>query len=434
MSLNQDFAPPGCPVLQHPGPIGLNGPVFALHSSEYARDPHAVYAEMRRYDPDFARVELAPGVPATLVIGWEWAVRILYDAERFRADPGGWVDTVSGSCPVRPMMEPRRNALRTDGFDHGRYRRATKAALGVVDLHRLHEVVAGHARELVEAVAERGRMDVVADYAGPLALSTINSMMGCPPELGVELARGLAAMFDAEADPRRVNGVLDGSLGALIDLRRAEPGDDVPTALMRHAPDMGRRELREQLLTMYAAALEPLQHLVVNTVLLLLTDRRFGDALVSHSCTAEEALHEVLFRDSPLANLCVRYPVQPIPIDGLIAPGGRAGPVHGITLPAGQPVLIGMAACNTDPRITRAPDASGRIDYSHNTAHLAFAAGPHACPARDLAIQVAIDAVEELLDRLPELRLACPVGKLVWRPGPFHRALEALPVAWTPRR
>lgn len=429
----QHRAMPGSVVTQDAGAVGLHGPVFPLHSAEYARDPHAFYAEMRRYNSDFARVELAPGVPATLVIGWDWAVRILHDAGRFRADPSEWQGTISPSCPVRPMMEARRNALRTDGFDHAYYRQATKAALGVVDLHRLHAVVAGHGHDLVEAFAERGRMDLVSEYAGPLALATINTLMGCPPELGAKLSRGLAGMFDAEADPLQVNGIIDGALGALLDLKRDRPGDDIPTALMRHAPEMDRRELREQLLTMYAAAIEPLQHLVVNTMLLLVTDHQFGGAVISHSCTTEEALHEVLFRDSPLANLCVRYPVQPIPIDGLIAPGGRFDMVHGITLPANQPVLIGIAACNTDPRITRPADPDGRIDYSRNTAHLAFAAGPHACPARDMAIQVAIDAVDELLDRLPELRLGCRVDQLVWRPGPFHRALEALPVVWAPR-
>jgi hypothetical protein len=41
-------------------------------------------------------------------------------------------------------------------------------------------------------------------------------------------------------------------------------------------------------------------------------------------------------------------------------------------------------------------------------------------------------AVEKLLDRLPDVELAVPVEELTRRPGPFHRALAALPVRFPP--
>ncbi len=390
-----------------------------MHSREFARDPHGFYAEMRRYHPDFARVELAPGLVATLVIGWGRGVQILHDAERFRADPRRWQATVDPRCPVLPMMGDRDNALRSDGPAHVNYRRATTAALEAVDLRELHAVVAKHGRDLVGEIAGSSRMDLVADYAGPLAFRTINTMMGCPTELGEQLAEGFAMMFEAVPDPQRVDAIIDAALGALIDLKRAEPGRDIPTRLLEHAGGMSERELREQILTMYAAGIEPLQHLVVNTLLLIMTDRRFGGEVVSGACATHDALNEVLFRDSPLANLCVRYLRQPVLFDGVI-------------LPADQPVLIGMAACNTDPRVNRAPDAHGYVDYSRNASHLSFSAGAHDCPARDIAYQCAADAVDELLDFLPDLRLGCRPEDLVWRSGPFHRALQALPVAFTP--
>ncbi|WP_254190668.1 cytochrome P450 [Nocardia noduli] len=392
-----------------------------MYSPDFARNPHRVYAEMRRYHPDFARVELAPGVTATLVIGWRMAVQILHDTDRFRADPSRWQKAMDPRCSVMPMMGARKNALRSDGHAHALYRQATTAALAGVDLHELHAVVAGHGHDLVAAVAADGAMDLVADYAGPLAFRTINTMMGCPPEIGGELARGFAMMFEADTDPGVVDEVVDGALGALIDLKRAYPGRDIPTRLIAHADRMSAQEVREQVLTMYAAAIEPLQHLIVNAVLLMMTDRGFGDQVVSGACQTEDALNEVLFRNPPLANLCVRYPPRPVLVDG-------------VTLPADQPVLIGMAACNTDPR-NRAPGASGSDHFGRvgrNASHLSFSAGPHSCPARTLAYQCAVDAIDELLDRLPDLRLACPVGELVWRAGPFHHALETLPVVFTP--
>ncbi|MEV0712726.1 cytochrome P450 [Nocardia aurea] len=356
---------------------------------------------------------------ATLVIGWGRAVQILHDSERFRADPSRWQATMDPRCPVLPMMGARDNTLRSDGSTHAQFRQATNAALAGVDLHELHAVVAGHGHDLVAAVAADGAMDLVADYAGPLAFRTINTMMGCPPEIGGELARGFAMMFEADTDPREVDAVVDGALGALIDLKRAHPGRDIPTRLIEHADRMSERQLREQALTMYAAGIEPWQHLVTNAVLLMMTDRRFGDQVISGACTTDDAVNEVLFRNPPLANLCVRYPSRPVLLDG-------------VTLPADQPVLIGMAACNTDPRFNHPPDASGYIAYTGNASHLSFSAGPHNCPARTIAYQCAADAINELLDRLPDLRLACRPDELVWRTGPFHHALEHLPVVFTP--
>ncbi|WP_288048046.1 cytochrome P450 [Nocardia sp.] len=410
----------GGTVRQQSVPSGLDGPVFALHSRAFARDPHRFYAEMRRYHPDFARVELAPGVIATLVIGWGRGVQILHDSERFRADPSRWQATMDPRCPVLPMMGARTNALRSDGYDHRRYREATNAALKAVNLHELHTTVAKHGRTLIDAIAANGEMDLVADYASPLAFRTINEIMGCPPEIGAELAAGFAMMFEAVPNPQKVDAILDAALGALIDLKRAKPGSDVTTRLIQHAGDMSEQEIREQVLTMYAAGIEPFQHLVANTGWLVVTDPRFGGEVVSGACTTHDALNEVLFRDSPLANLCVRYPRHPVHY------------LDGVILPADQPVLISMAACNTDPRVTRPPDATGYIDYSRNVSHLSFSAGAHDCPARDIAYQCAADAIDELFDHLPDLRLACRPEQLVWRSGPFHRALKALPVAFKP--
>jgi cytochrome P450 len=86
--------------------------------------------------------------------------------------------------------------------------------------------------------------------------------------------------------------------------------------------------------------------------------------------------------------------------------------------------VVSMAACNNDPAISAGHDRRG------NRAHLAWGAGPHACPAQPLAYNIAQDAIDQLLDALPDTRLAVPAGELTWRTGPFHRALAALPVAF----
>ncbi|WP_063126437.1 cytochrome P450 [Nocardia fusca] len=396
-------------LLSPAGPRDFDGPRVPLYSAEYAADPHRVYREMRRRFGALAPVELAPGVPATLVIGYHAALQILHDPDHFPADPRVWEQNIPADCPIRPMMEWRPNPIRSAGSEHTRYRSAAAAALGKIDLHRLHTTVEQVAVPLINSFCEVGYCDVVGQYALPLAFSTLNATLGCPPEISRRAATGMAAMFDT-VDAERGNQMLSEALLELIRLKRAEPGDDVTSRLVEHPVRLDDEEMMHQLVTLYGAAIEPPQNLIANTLLLMLTDERFAANVLDGSLSTRDALDEVLFNDPPMANYCISYPRQPILIDN-------------VWLPAHQPVVISMAACNNDPAIR-----TGNV--TDNRSHLAFGTGPHACPAQPVAVLIVQDAIEQLLDALPEMELAVPAAELQWRPGPFHRALSALPVTF----
>jgi cytochrome P450 len=100
----------------------------------------------------------------------------------------------------------------------------------------------------------------------------------------------------------------------------------------------------------------------------------------------------------------------------------------GQKLAAGDLVLVSFAAANTDPALAASRHASS------NRSHLAWSAGPHACPAKDPARLITVTAIENLFNRLPDVELAVPEDSLTWRPGPFNRALAALPARFTPVR
>ncbi|MGF6882132.1 hypothetical protein ABIA39_002731 [Nocardia sp. GAS34] len=84
----------------------------------------------------------------------------------------------------------------------------------------------------------------------------------------------------------------------------------------------------------------------------------------------------MLFLDPPIANFCMTYPRQPVLLDE-------------VWLPAHQPVIISIAACNNDPAISGG-------DHTGNRSHLAWGAGPHACPARRSGYLIAQDGVDRL--------------------------------------
>lgn len=400
--------PEVCPV-QHGSPHDSNEPRILLDTPEFAADPHATYRRMRRQFGSMVPIELSPGVPATLVIGYRTALRILNDPEHFPADPRNWQDTVPEDCPVRPMMQWYPNALRNTGTVHARYRQAYVAAIDGIDLHALHSTVERIAVPLINTFCEKGSADLQAEYAFPLVFEALNQMVGCSPDIGQRIATGMAALFDTENAAWGMQHTAEAMM-ELVALRRAEPGDDVTSRLAHHRAKLTDEEMLYNLISFYGAAIEPQTNLITNTLLLMLTDDRFGGGFLGGATSTRDALDEVLFNDPPMANFSITYPRQPILIDNT-------------WLPAHQPVVISLAGCNTDPAI-----AGG--DRTGNRSHLAWSAGPHACPARTVAYLVVQDAIDQLLDALPELRLAVGKDELSWRPGPFHRAMAALPVVF----
>ncbi|MBF6136322.1 cytochrome P450 [Nocardia otitidiscaviarum] len=390
--------------------VGRAAEPFPLYSAAFAADPKTAYSELRRRYGDIAPVELAPGVPASLVLGYRTAVAILHDPQRFPADPRTWQRGVPADCPVLPVLEWRPTALRNDGVAHTRYRQASVDGLGAVDLYDLDATVERIAVPLIADFCAAGAADLIGQYAAPLAFGVMNALLGCPPEIGSRVGEATVLLFDG-TDTERGNIMLSEAVRDLIVTKRERPGDDITSRLVRHPAGFDDVELLHQVAILYGAGIEPLQNLISNALLLILSDQRFAGDVLGGSLSTRDALDEVLFTDPPMANFCVTYPRQPMLV--------------GATwLPAHQPVVISMAACNNDPEVVA---DGGRVG---NRSHLAWGAGPHACPAQPVAYLIAQNAVDQLLDALPDMRPAVPVADLEWRPGPFHRALAALPVVF----
>lgn len=384
-----------------------------MYKPEFAACPHRAYAAMRKQYGSLVPVEIAEDVPATLVIELRTAIRILNDPAHFSADPRTWQKTVPGELSIRPMVEWRPNALRNDGENHSRYREATNDALGGVDLNILRGWVERAAIPLINSFCSAGQADVIRQYILPLQFTVLNDMLGCPPEIGERVAHASAQMFEGQ-DSEQVNEELDAALLELINLKRTHPGDDVTTRLTRHPAALNDQELINALVTCYSAGIEPPQNLMALSLKLMLTDNRFVNGENGFALPTSAALDEILATDPPLANYCITYPKQPIVVDR-------------VWLPANEPVMVSMAACSNDPNISNG-------EYNGNRWHLGWGRGPHECPANAASSSylIANDALDQLLDTLPELRLAVPENQLEWRPGPFHRALAALPVVFPP--
>ncbi len=393
--------PPGCPA--HGGREKLYGP-------EFAADPAGTYARLRRFGA-VAPVELAPGVPASLVVSYDAALEVLRDPGTFPKDARRWQQTVPPDCPVLPIMQYRPNCRNSDGTEHARLRAAVTDSFARVELDVLRGHVERSADSLIQRFVGKGTADLVGDYARVLPLLVFTRLLDCPGDIGDRLVEGMSGIFDT-VNAERANKILGAAVRELVELKRRKPGNDLTSWLMEHPTNLTDEEMMHQILTIVGAGFEPEQNLIANALRLLLSDDRFAGDLSGGSLPVEDALDEVLWTDPPLANFAITFPPQDVDMRGTL-------------LPADQPVVISLAACNTDP-------AMAAEHREGNRAHLAFSAGPHTCPAKGHARLIATVAIEKLLDALPEMELAVPADRLSWRPGPFHRALDALPVRFPP--
>jgi cytochrome P450 len=389
--------------------------VERLYGAEFAADPMTAYTRLRAHGP-VAPVEIAPGVHAWLVTGYETALAVLRSPERYSKDPRRWRaladGTVPPDSPVVPMMMYRPNALWADGQEHRRLRGAITDSLGRVDPHALRGYVEQSADTLIDRIGPKGRADLLSEYGAVLPLLVFNQLFGCPPDIGAKLVEGMSGIFDADADSEKANAVLAEGVAALVALKRSEPGPDLTSWLMAHPAQLTDEEMMHQLVLLMGAGTEPQQNLICNGLRLLLADDRFAGDLAGGTMPVDDAIDEVLWADPPLANYAIHYPVHDVELEGNL-------------VRAGTPLLISLAAANNGTGL----DGDRRTG---NRAHLAWSAGPHTCPAKGPARLIAAAALEKLLDRLPDIELEVPAEHLQWRQGPFHRALTALPVRFPP--
>ncbi|MGN2642347.1 cytochrome P450 [Nocardia takedensis] len=398
------------------------GARIVIHDEHFAADPHTIYDRMRADYGAVVPVWMAPGIPATLVIGYHPAITVLNMPEQFPADPRAWQKSIPADHPMLPMVEWRPNALRSAGEEHSRYRTAINAAMNNVDLTRIRTAIRAAAAAQIDSFCGTGRVELITGYARPLVFSILNTLLGCTPGVGARIAAATARMFEG-IDTDGVNEILAAALHELVVTKTYTPGNDITSHMIEYGT-LEDDEICHQLFTMYAAGIEPVVNTIVNTTDKILTDPRYTSSRDRMGLGIDAAINEILVLDPPMAAHCLTYPRQPSQIDG-------------VWVPANEPVIISMAACNRDPAVIRTihgSDLSGN-GYSggpRGSWNLAWGSGPHACPrmAGNVGHFIVEDAITELLDRLPEL--APTSDQRRWRPGPFHRAMVELELVFTP--
>jgi cytochrome P450 len=377
-------------------------------------DPHPHLRRLREYDP----VNETP-IGAFRLTRYDDVVRMLKEV------PSG-VRMADGSifgAAIRAGAGPSEFILQQDPPDHTRLRKLMSQAFRPRATERLRARVEALVGSLLDQVAERGRMDVIADLALPVPSTVICEMMGVPTPDRDKFTEWTAATTHLLAAAMAPPEVLErgiaaaDSLGAyftdLIAERRKHLGEDILSDLIR-AEEAGDRlspsELLSQSIGLLIAGFETTIGLIGNGVLALIRHPDQLAKLQANPGLVATTVEECLRYDGPIL-LTIRVTREDTRFGDKI-------------IPADRPVMCMLAAANRDPAHFADPD---RFDITReDNDHLAFGGGAHFCLGAHLARMETQAAIGGLVERFHRFEL--DDEPLEWGRSLF-RVLGRLPVS-----
>lgn len=397
----------------------------ALYGPDFTRDPYAVYARLREQGP-VHRVRFPSGVVGWLVTGYDAAVETLSDRRMGKSHALGNEDW---KALAAIMPEPQHSLLQVhllhqDPPKHTAMRRPVADALSPrrVALHR--ERIQQIADALVDELPAAGTVDLVSSFAARFSFAVLAEMIGLPDHLQRRFRREWCRVV-APVGPRSPHraayvALLEGLqeyIAEVIDDKRERPADDLLADLVaaNARGELSDAELGSMVFQLLVAGQEPVTHMICMAVITLLRHPAELARLRRGDLDIATAVEELFRYDGSFELTTWRFFREPTT-------------VHGVTIPAGDSVIVALGAANRDPARFADPDT---LDLTRPVnPHLGFGHGIHFCPGAALGrLEVQI-AVETLLRRLPELRLDGTPDELPWVQAVLTRGVERLPVTY----
>lgn len=365
----------------------------------YTDDPYPHLADMRRLDP----------VHHSIIDNW-----MLFnydDCFQLLRDPGMSVDDnkVSNFNQERhdafleavggdPDELERTSILGIDPPDHTRLRRLVSKAFTPRTIEALRPRIQELVDEALDRIAANGQADVIAELAFPLPFDVITEMLGMPAG-DTEQLRSWSEDIVKTLDPLitedeirasvAANRAMDAHIAEVIAWKRANPGDDLLTAMIEAEEDgdrMSTQELRDQVELLFIAGHETTVNLIGTGIAELL--RRPDQAqLIIDDELHMNGVDELLRFVSPV-QMSRRVTLQDCTM------GGR-------TIPSGTMVMAALASANRDE--AKWGPTADQLDLTREGAgqHLSFGSGIHYCLGASLAKLEGQVAIGSFIKRFP---------------------------------
>ena len=399
---------------------------FDPSDAEFRRNPYPRYAELRERDePARSKDGLWVLTRHADVLA---AVRDPQLSSHPRHSPDGRGRRAGNAedAPQIPLIGDGtiEIMLLADAPDHTRLRRLANKAFTPRAVEALRPRIVELVEGMLEAAAERGSFDVMADLAEPLPVMVICDLLGVPVEDQAQFkpwSESIGRMLDPDVPAEQLQQAIPAVMGfvqyfaTLIEERRSSPGDDLLSALIAAESEgekLTQGELFAMIILLFIAGHETTTNLIGNGTLALLRNPAEFAALRDDPSLAVAGTEELLRYDSPV-QVTARTATCDLVVNGWLS------------LKKGESVICGLAAANRDPRFVDEPET---LRLARGVpSHLAFSNGMHYCLGAPLARLEGQIAFSAMARRFPSMSLVD--DRPPYRDHFVLRGLASLPVS-----
>ncbi len=379
-------------------------------------DPYPIYDDLRKTAP----IVYVPQIDEWLVTSWDDCRAIGALKDSVQLAPGHPVDKeFFGGPSVLTMSGEKHRGLR-EGIDQSL--KAGPVARFLDDGGRDTVI------RYIDAIAPLGRGDLSVDLFNKISVRVVGNRLGFDDVADDTLVEWFEALSgglsnkDGENDASNRAAItlqeIDAYMADKIAHLRAKP-DETLLSHMLHAGLQGGEgprtfdEVMPSIRVIILGAFQEPGHSVATTFWGLLNE--------------PEQLREL--QDSPdeFAPAALRESFRWIAPIGVVAAHPLSDFTYeGVTVPAGAPLSLVVAAANRDP--AKFDDAHRYDMHRERTVNATFGYGVHHCSGHQLAKGLGEIMVEETARRLPNLRLDPASPATV--SGYLFRGAKSLPVLW----
>lgn len=355
-----------------------------------------------------------------ILTGYDVSVDVLSDP-RLNSDADG-----EGSLPdAGAELLSEEELVNLPGPQHARLRRLIGRQLTPRRVDALGPRIQAEIDRLLAALDPHQVVDFVEAVALPLPAVVLCELFDVPEEGRRHVYHyvpGLAGVSEEllalpAEERRRVTMVaIADYLTGLVRQRRAAPGDDLLSAMIRTPGDAPTElELLSAVRLVLVSGHRAVTALIANGLVVLLREPRLWQRLVAEPALIDSAVEELLRYVTPIALSVPRQVSCPVSVGDVVVPEGEI-------------IQAAWGAANRDPAAFPDPDTVD-LERRHNN-HLSFGQGHHYCPGAALGRLEATLLLRTLVARFPRLRLASD-GPLAYRSGSV-RELVRLPIVLDP--